>query len=147
MSVPKKNILKGNLRIIIAIASMLLALFALWVFEWFGWLGWGPANWSSRKINGVVQEKVIKGNRYFLYFLPDGSEKVEVLVVEDSKWFLNWDSGDDYANIHPQTHYELKVAGYRNPWRSAFRNVVDYKPTTVHRTSASPTEFPREKLP
>jgi hypothetical protein len=71
------------------------------------------------------RERVVKGSgdstqSYYLVWSQEG----EVFTVNDSWSFLSWDSSDRYGKLHERAKIKAKVASWRVPFLSWYRNVI-----------------------
>lgn len=64
------------------------------------------------------------------YLVFTGSETFE---NTDSWWYLKWNSSDVQGMLKDGETYEMTVYGWRVPFLSAYRNVVDVSPTESER--------------
>lgn len=83
--------------------------------------------WSLKSAEFTVdrRERVVKGSgdstqSYYLVWSQEG----EVFTVNDSWSFLSWDSSDRYGKLHERAKIKAKVAGWRVPFLSWYRNVI-----------------------
>jgi hypothetical protein len=83
--------------------------------------------WSLKPAQFTVdrREQVVKGSgdstqSYYLVWSQEG----EVFTVNDSWSFLIWDSSDRYGKLHEKAKIKAKVAGWRVPFLSWYRNVI-----------------------
>ena len=51
----------------------------------------------------------------------------EVLSNQDSVLFGKWDSSDIYKDMEEGKKYKVKVSGWRIPFLSSYRNIVEIK--------------------
>ncbi len=77
------------------------------------------------------RERVTKGagdsqQSYYLVWSKEG----EVYCVADSWSFMSFDSSDRYGKLREGSSVEARVAGWRVPFLSWYRNVVEIKSVT-----------------
>ena len=60
-------------------------------------------------------------NRYLIY------TEDEVFENTDSFWFQKWNSSDYYQRLEQGGVIEVVVAGWRVPWASMYRNIIEIK--------------------
>ena len=88
-----------------------------------------PAFTSNADTNivKVKSKEAFKGKEssYYLVF----SDK-ETFMVDDSITRMVFNSSDIYGGIDPGSCYTFKVFGYRSPFLSQYRRIIEVKPAT-----------------
>jgi hypothetical protein len=110
----------GILTILIFIIPILLPIFFLTTY--------GLLYRSSAEfVQGRIEEKFVdQGNLYFVFY-EDGSDVPEVLSNDDSLFFFKFNSADYAARIQPGQTYKFILAGWRIPFLSSFRNIIEFQ--------------------
>lgn len=82
---------------------------------------------SAKPVQFTVdrRERVTTGSgdsqqSYYLVWSQEG----EVFAVVDSWVFLRWDSADRYGKLHEGSKVQAKVAGWRVPFLTMYRNII-----------------------
>jgi hypothetical protein len=78
----------------------------------------------------VTQQSEDSTNSYYLVWSREG----EVFQVKDDWRFLAWNSSDRYGQLQEGTVAQIKVAGWRVPFLSWYRNIVDVQ--TIYTTDS-----------
>jgi hypothetical protein len=70
------------------------------------------------------KERVTKGNdsKYLIY---DDTTAFEVFENTDAPFLLKWNSSDVYRKLHEGHTYKVRVAGWRIPIFSQYRNILN----------------------
>lgn len=103
----------------------LLAFLAMIVVAFFGYLVVYPiaygASAGSATITVTRVERVAEstGARYMIYTSDEQFENTDSVV------FWKWNSADVYQSIEEGKTYRVRVAGWRIPILSMFRNVLE----------------------
>lgn len=85
---------------------------------------------SAQRITATLQKTVVdRGNTYFV-IRQDGHAETEILENEDSPLFFKFNSGSILMNLEVGKHYSFKVAGWRVPLFSWYRNIISYQEAT-----------------
>ena len=93
-------------------------------------LVWGGSYLYTTMTEDVIQTTVTRSEReckstddckYMIYTTN------EVLTNQDSWWYFKFNSSDFHNKITVGKKYEFTVYGWRVPFLSWYRNVVDYK--------------------
>ena len=73
----------------------------------------------------IDKEAVASGdsNEYRVY-----TENCDTLTVSDSLFAQRWDSSNVYAQIQPGQTYDFHLQGYRVPFISQFKNILEVTP-------------------
>ena len=85
---------------------------------------------SAEDVSLHVTKSAIKGDNGGQTFRIWGKipgEDVEAFEVTDSWIFLSWDASDRYGKLEEGTTHTVKVAGWRIPFLSRYRNIVEVK--------------------
>jgi len=80
---------------------------------------------TDEEISCVVdsKERVVKtDSSKYLIFCEE-----EVLENTDSLWYWKWNSSDFYRDIKVGEEYNLRVYGWRIPFLSLYRNIIEIK--------------------
>lgn len=93
-------------------------------------LGIGSSAWYAYGTDEVVTDKIVKtervvtkdSSRYIIY-----GEK-EVYENTDSMWYWKYNSADFYRDIEQGKTYKLRVYGWRIPFFSMNRNIIEVSP-------------------
>ena len=74
----------------------------------------------------IDKEAVASGdsNEYRVY-----TENCDTLTVSDSLFAQRWDSSNVYAQIQPGQTYDFHLQGYRVPFISQFKNILEVTPS------------------
>ena len=80
------------------------------------------AQWVPVKVTDKVVVPKETGIQYRIY------TDHEVFSNEDSFLFGKFNSSDFYAQIHKDSTYYFRVAGWRKPRLSWYRNIVEFVP-------------------
>lgn len=82
---------------------------------------------SGVEITGTVTKTVVdRGNTYFV-IQPDDGGPTEIFENEDCWYLGKMNSGDFLMNIQVGQRYTFRVAGWRIPWLSWYRNIISYR--------------------
>lgn len=76
----------------------------------------------------TVTDKAIKrsgDDDIYLIYTDNGTYK-----ITDSVAYWRWDSSDLYGEIEKDTTYECRVAGFRLPFFSEYKNIIEAKEIT-----------------
>jgi hypothetical protein len=73
---------------------------------------------------------------YYLVWSREG----EVFAVVDSWVFWRWDSADRYGKLHEGSQITAKVAGWRVPFLTMYRNVIDVQSSSNSEQGTSKLE-------
>jgi hypothetical protein len=83
---------------------------------------------SAQSFNAMVVKTVVDDGDTFFVVTTDGGVTTQILENEDSFSFFKFDSNDLLMEIEVGQTYTFKVAGWRVPFFSWFRNVIDATP-------------------
>ena len=90
----------------------------------------GLIKYSNREVITATitkMENVVDGeSSEYLVFVDKGNEK-EVLCNADSLYAWKWNSSDFYNELVIGKTYKLRVYGYRVPYLSWYRNIIEYE--------------------
>lgn len=72
------------------------------------------------------KERVVNQNssRYLVY-TETRNGNIEVFKNTDNLWYFKFNSSDVQAKLKPGEEYNLRVYGYRIPYTSTYRNIID----------------------
>lgn len=104
----------GELKIYIVILAILAV---------FGLIYAGFYHASAETVEIVVDAKDIKYHNNDAKYLVS-SDSGEVFEITDTYTFMRFDSSDLYFNMQPGVTYSCKVAGWRVPYLSWYRNIL-----------------------
>jgi hypothetical protein len=82
---------------------------------------------SDEVITGTLEKTFVDDGYLYFVFLEDGKDQPEVLGNNDSLLFGKHNSADFAADLEAGNRYTMRVAGWRRPFWSMFRNIIDYK--------------------
>lgn len=80
---------------------------------------------SSETITATVVKTVIDNGSTFFVLQQEGQQEVEIFENDDSWAFLKFDSNNLLMEIEVGQTYKFKVAGWRLPFLSWFRNIIE----------------------
>lgn len=86
---------------------------------------------SSESITATVVKTVIDDGATFFVLQQEGHSEVEILENDDSWAFLKFDSNNILMEVEVGQTYEFKVAGWRVPFLSWFRNIIEAEPLPI----------------
>ncbi len=98
--------------------GVVLSPFAIYIVSYRASLK--PASFTVDRRERVVTGSGDSTSSYYLVWSKEG----EVFAVLDTWSFLRWDSSDRYGQLREGSRVSAKVAGWRIPFLSAYRNVV-----------------------
>jgi len=82
---------------------------------------------SAEVITGTLEKTFVDNGYLYFVFQEDGKDQPEVFSNYDSLLFGKHNSADFAADLEPGNRYTMRVAGWRRPFWSQFRNIIDYK--------------------
>ncbi|HNS64964.1 MAG TPA: hypothetical protein PKJ26_00535 [Candidatus Woesebacteria bacterium] len=80
---------------------------------------------SGETITATVVKTVIDDGATFFVLQQEGRQGVEIFENDDSWAFLKFDSNNLLMDIEVGQTYEFKIAGWRVPFLSWFRNIIE----------------------
>lgn len=86
-----------------------------------GWYAYATQSETSCLVDD--KERVVKSeSSKYLVFCED-----EVLENTDSLWYLKFRSSDIYNDLEVGEEYDLRVYGWRVPFFSMYKNIIEIK--------------------
>lgn len=90
-----------------------------------------PDRLTVSEVTGIVTDKYIKRYNdadYFHIVVQKKDGTTEVFQNRDTVWWKKFNSADVQQQIKMDKKYELTVTGWRIPFLSQFRNIVQFAP-------------------
>jgi hypothetical protein len=82
---------------------------------------------SAEVITGTMEKTFVDDGYLYFVFLEDGEDEPEVFSNVDSLLFGKYNSADFAADLEAGNRYTMRVAGWRRPFWSMFRNIIEYE--------------------
>lgn len=74
----------------------------------------------------VTKTEIVGNNDHYMIFCEENGKFI-TYTLDDSFWYLQWNTSDIYATIEVGHTYQVKVSGFRIPLLSMYQNIVDIK--------------------
>ncbi len=114
--------------------ATVLAVVAVIVFSVVAAIGLVPERLAVGQVQGTVTDKYIKrfgDNDYFHVVVQFDDGTTEIFHNHDALWWWKWNSADVQQKIKVGQTYHFIVTGWRVPFLSWFRNIVEVTPPQI----------------
>ena len=105
-------------KILLIIAIIVFVILPILIF---GIIAYSTDEWVDVHVKEKERVAESDGGRYLIF------TDEEVFKNTDSIWYWKFNSSDFYGQIEEDQNYKFKVYGYRIPFLSWYRNIIEIK--------------------